>query len=72
MYKAIQHNMQLGCNCWLRHHIPLQLLRATTVRSEILIFFGTSAYMVGVCVAILYLLQSILTRKKQMLPGTRA
>ena len=33
---------------------------------------GTSPYTIGVCIAIVYLLQAFLTRKKQMLPETPA
>lgn len=33
---------------------------------------GTSPYVIGICIAIVYLLQAVLTRKKQMLPETPA
>lgn len=33
---------------------------------------GTSPYVIAICIAIIYLLQAVLTRKKQMLPETSA
>lgn len=33
---------------------------------------GTSPYVIAICIAIIYLLQTVLTRKKQMLPETSA
>ena len=33
---------------------------------------GTSPYVIGICIAMVYLLQAFLTRKKQMLPETSA
>lgn len=33
---------------------------------------GTSPYVIAICIAIVYLLQAVLTRKKQMLPETSA
>ena len=33
---------------------------------------GTSPYVIAICIAIIYLLQAVLTRKKQMLPETPA